>query len=199
MVDVDGVVVRPLFPGWRWDYSLEDDLGIRRGDLARVFFDPFWSEIIVGKAALEPRLETALSQLTPRVAVDRFLDYWLAKDANLDRSLLADLASLRGAGLQLHLVTNQEHRRARHLWTTLGLKDRFDAMHHSADLGLAKPDPRFFHAVRARTGLSADELLLIDDAPANVAAAGAAGWQALLWTQETSLPALLTSAEVSLL
>jgi putative hydrolase of the HAD superfamily len=198
MIDVDGVIVRSLFPGWRWDQAMENDLGLRREDLARAFFEPHWSEIIVGKATLEERLGPVLAEIKPNVPVDSFLAYWFAKDANLDKNLLGELAALRAEGFQLHLVTNQEHRRAAHLWTTLGLSDRFDAMHYSAELGLAKPDPAFFAAVRARTGLLAGELLLIDDAQANVAAARASGWQALQWTGDRSLPALIAAAEIRL-
>ena len=157
-----------------------------------------WSEIIVGKATLEARLGPALSKIRPVITMEALLAYWFARDANLDKDLLSALERLRRDGSRLHLVTNQEHLRADHLWTTLRLKDRFDAMHYSAELGLAKPDPAFFDAVRARTGLLSAELLLIDDSPANVAAARASGWQALHWTGDTSLPALLAAAEIRL-
>ena len=84
---------------------------------------------------------------------------------------------VRASGLQLHLATVQEHRRADYLWTTLGLRDRFDGLHHSAAVGFAKPDPAYFAAVEARTGFAADELLLIDDSPHNIEAAKLAGWR----------------------
>ena len=45
--------------------------------------------------------------------------------------------SVRRTGVELHLVTVQEHRRAAYLWHDLGLRERFDGLHHSAAVGLA--------------------------------------------------------------
>ena len=52
---------------------------------------------------------------------------------------LKELAGVRSRGIELHLSTVQEHERAEYLWQTLGLRNRFDAMHYAADIGWAKP------------------------------------------------------------
>jgi len=175
MVDVDGVVVRHLRPGHRWDADLEADLGVKPADLQRVFFEPHFKSIVRGLEPIEPRLTQALLEIAPNVTAQAMMAYWFEKDAALDHVLLGALAGYRARGLKLHLATVQEHRRADYLWTTLGLKDRFDGLQHSAAVGHAKPEPAYYAAVEARTGFASDELLLIDDSERNVEAAIAAG------------------------
>jgi putative hydrolase of the HAD superfamily len=192
MVDVDGVIIRSGV-GERWDVDLERDLGVKPDALQRVFFAHYWRGIMLGEAAIEPGLTQALSQIAPDISVEALLAYWFARDADLDFDLLEDLGDYRRRGLKLHLATTQEHRRAQYLWTTLNLKDRFDGLHYSAALGVAKPDPSFFAAVEARTGFSGEDILLIDDAAANIDAAVAFGWQGLLWSGPAPLKPLIAS------
>jgi len=190
MVDVDGVVVKPPPGGWGAD--MERDLGLSIATLQAHFFRPHWDDIVNGRARLHDRLSRVLADVAPHLTSRRLTEYWFAKDARLDQTLLADLAALRAAGVVLHLATVQEHERADHLWNALGLRDRFDAIHYSADLGCGKPDPAFFAAVEARTGFAPADLTLIDDKAANVDAARAAGWGGVLWDGARRLAEVLT-------
>jgi putative hydrolase of the HAD superfamily len=192
MVDVDGVVVLP--PPGGWAASLEADLGLAPEVLDAHFFQPHWADVILGRADLHERLAAMLAVHAPHLTCDQLTTYWFERDAVLDHQLLADLAALRATGVQLHLATVQEHRRAAYLWTRLGFRDRFDAMHYAADLGVGKPDPGFFAAVEARTRLAPAEMLLLDDRLDNVEAARAAGWGAALWDGTERLAAVLARA-----
>ena len=55
--------------------------------------------------------------------------------------------------------------------------DWFQSIVLSGEVGIAKPDPRIFQVLLERTGRQAGDCLLIDDAPANIAAAAALGFQ----------------------
>jgi putative hydrolase of the HAD superfamily len=189
MVDVDGVIVRPQPGGWAVD--LEADLGLAPAVLQDRFFRAHWDDIVLGRAGLHERLSLVLAVHAPHLTSAELASYWFAKDAQFDETLLADLAAARARGVQLHLATVQEHERARHLWETLGLRDRFDAMHYAADLGWKKSDPEFYAAVEVRTGFAPGEMLLLDDTPGNVDAARLAGWRAACWTGKTRLLELL--------
>ena len=191
MVDVDSVVVRRA-DGRRWDADIEADLAIRAEDLQRGFFQAHFADVVRGRAALRDRLTPTLAEIAPHLSAGQVIDYWFAKDGELDGVLLDDLAALRGhTGLRMDLATVQEHERAAYLWATLGLSARFDAIHYAAALGCAKPDPAFFAAVVERTALAPNELLLIDDSQRNVDGARAAGWSAVLWTGEERLAEVL--------
>ncbi len=191
MVDVDGVIIVPRRGGWAVD--LEVDLGVSREVLAEHFFAIHWEDIVLGRAGLHERLTPVLAKIAPHLTSEALTAYWFAKDAQVDTRLLEDLATLRAAGVELHLATVQEPLRADYLWTRLGLRDRFDAMHYAADLGAKKSDPAFYAAVQARTGFAPAELALIDDTAANLDVARACGWGGAHWTGETRLPDLLAA------
>ena len=192
MLDVDGVLIKPRPGGWAAD--LESDLGLSRAALAEHFFAVHWDDVVMGRAGLHERLAPVLAKIAPHLTSQRLAAYWFEKDAVLDQRLLDDLAEVRARGVALHLATVQEHLRADHIWTTLGFRERFDAMHYAADLGCGKPDPAFFAKVGERTGFAPAQMLLIDDKAENVEAARSAGWRAALWDGSRRLADVLAGA-----
>jgi putative hydrolase of the HAD superfamily len=194
MVDVDGVLVRGRpADGRHWSVDLKADLGVDPGELHRRFFESYWEEIVLGRAGLAECLAPVLGEIAAHVPAERLIAYWFAMDSRLDDALLAELGAVRRSGIRLHLATNQEHTRARHLMEETGLSEHFDAIHYSAALGVRKPDAAFFARVATETGMEPSDLLLIDDSPRNVEAARRAGWSALHWTGEKPLRELLPS------
>ena len=189
MVDIDGVIVVP--PPGGWAATMEADLGLTASELQAKFFAPHWEDIVLGRAGLHARLGPVLAEIAPHLTSEQLTAYWFEKDATLDDCLLDDLAAIRAEGTEVHLATVQEPLRADHLWSTLGLSERFDAMHYAADLGAKKSDPAFYAAVEARTGFRPSELLLIDDTAANLEVARACGWGGLQWTGKARLTDLL--------
>lgn len=190
MVDVDGVVVRRP-DGSLWNRDSQADLGLDPQAFQEAFFAVHWPDVVIGRADLHARLGPVLQTIAPHLTSDEVTAYWFQQDSHLDHALLDDLAGYRDRGLALHLATVQEHHRARHLWETLALRDRFQAMHYAADYGLKKPQSEFFRAVEVRTGFLPLELVLIDDSARNVDAARACGWGGVRWTGEGRLADLL--------
>lgn len=196
MVDVDGVLVcgRPS-NGRPWASDLEDDLGLSVPDLQREFFIPHWNEIVLGRSPLVDHLQPALARIAPHLSYDDFISYWFKNDARINIELLEELHQQREAGKKVYLATNQEHVRAAYLIEVLGLVRHCDGIYYSAALGSRKPDRAFFEQVAARSGFQSDQLLLIDDAPANVVAARACGRNAIEWQEGSSLSGALTEIE----
>lgn len=153
MLDVDGVLILHPDPGG-WSSNLERDLGISKETLQNAFFAKHWHDIVVGRADLHPTLDAALAEIGTGVSSERLVDYWFEHDAHVNHDLLDALVALQSAGPELHLATVQDHARARYLWHVLGFKRHFTAMHYAADLGVAKPDARFFACIEQRTGFS---------------------------------------------
>lgn len=191
MVDVDGVVVRASVG--EWAANMEADLGFSRQTFQQHFFTPHWNDVVLGRARLHERLGPVLAEHAPHLTSQQLAAYWFERDAEVDETLLADLAVLRATGVQLHLATIQEHERAAYLWNTLGLREHFDAMHYAADIGWKKTDPEFYAVVEARTGLSGSDLFLLDDTASNVESARAAGWGGALWDGTARLSEVLTA------
>ncbi len=195
--DVDGVLVtgHKEKGGW-WHVDMEQDLGLDSELFQRRFFTAQWADIVCGRLGIEEPLAATLAEIAPQLSVEEVLDYWFQMDAGLNKDLIGALEDLRRrANVGLSLATNQEHRRAAHLWRDLELEHHFDAIHYSADIGHQKPNGEFFAAVEDRTGFDGPHLLFFDDQERNVSAARERGWHAYIWTgMETFEKAMLVHA-----
>lgn len=72
-----------------------------------------------------------------------------------------------------------------------GLYDRFEFVINSYRVRMKKPDPAIFELALGRIGLSADEILFIDDKPANIAAAESLGMHGHVFLSTETLVATL--------
>jgi len=118
----------------------------------------------------------------------------LAYRAHFDHSLLgalednvAVLRDLHAARVPLFALTNWSAElfpRARERFEFL---DLFDDIVVSGEERLAKPDPEIFEVLRRRIGRPLQNCLFVDDSPANVAAAAAAGMPGVVFTGDRPL------------
>jgi len=187
VLDLDGVVVLGHPEGGRWDKDIERDLGVEPARL-RHFFQTHFPKVVVGEADLFETLEEAWPQLACKGDVQSFVAYWFAKDSRLDADVLAQVDTWRSEGRQAYLATVQEHHRARHVWEQLDLKSHFDGMLYSAALGVPKSERAFFEKATTKLPVrSVEEILFLDDTPANVETAKSAGWRAFIHRQSEDL------------
>ena len=63
-----------------------------------------------------------------------------------------------------------------------GFEELVDVIVYSHEVGVAKPDPAIFGLTRDRLGVQSQEIVFLDDHEANVQAARACGWHAVLHT-----------------
>jgi putative hydrolase of the HAD superfamily len=187
LFDVDGVVVHGFHARperrRRWDETLRQDLGINPSAFIQHFIrGPFEREVLLGHRSLISALEEVLPKLGYAGSPMTLIDYWLRRDSQLNFQLLDLIARLRRAGVgPIYLATNQEHLRAFHLWSTLGLRLSFDDIFYAARLCAAKPHPAFFSAIERQIGRQTEPPLFFDDSETVVAAARAHGWDAVLY------------------
>jgi putative hydrolase of the HAD superfamily len=89
------------------------------------------------------------------------------------RDLVADA---RAAGLRTGLLTAKLVAfLSREVVARSDLLSSFDVLLDESETGLAKPDPRAYHQAAAAMGLDPAAIVFVDDDPANVAGADAAG------------------------
>ncbi len=187
LFDVDGVLVHGYHARTerqrRWDEHIEADLGIAPERFRNLFIKgPFQAEVLTGRQSVVSALERTLPAMGYRGSPLDVLAYWLDRDSQLNLQLLDVVRRLRRTGrARLYIATNQEHIRAFHLWSRLGLRNLFDDIFHSARLGVLKPDPQFFEGIAAILGPQARPPLLFDDSPSVVEAARSFGWEAVLY------------------
>ena len=129
------------------------------------------------------------------VDVEDLVRLWEQAVVDPEAILLVD--EVRASGVSCALATNQHDVRRAWMRDTLRLDAHFDAVYYSCELGTVKPEPAFFSHVLADLGLRPAEVAFVDDSPANVDGARAAGLRAALHDPASGAHAL--RAEVNAL
>lgn len=185
LFDVDGVLIHSFFhpdPARRrrWDQHLHDDLGVRREALEPFFGDGF-VDIVEGRTSIIAALDEFLPTIGFQGSSLDFFDYWLTHDVHLNLQLLDVVRRLRGTGARPFIATNQEHIRAFHLWSAVGLKHYFEDMFYASRFGAGKQRPEFYERAEALIGPHDEPPLFFDDSAEVVATARAHGWEGVLY------------------
>ncbi len=89
--------------------------------------------------------------------------------------LIVLLDALRSAGLPAAVATSSRREYAERLLRQHRLWDRFEFLLTSENVTRGKPDPEIYQTAAARFGVSPGSVLVLEDSPAGLAAAKAAG------------------------
>lgn len=180
--DADGVLLHDP-PGWDLAAALE---AIGGTSFAAAVFSSERAALL-GEVALVECLDGVIRAeacgVRQAVSAGSLLTLW--ERSLRDERALAEVASVRSAGIACYLATNQnDHRRA---WMRdhLGVDAEFDGTFYSCDLGVAKPDSAYFVEVVERLGLEPESVGFLDDSAQNVAAALAVGIRAAVYDPQT--------------
>jgi putative hydrolase of the HAD superfamily len=101
------------------------------------------------------------------------------------------IEELAAAGHRLAMLSNAPAETAEAI-AGLPVARHFDHMVFSCELKMGKPDARCFAAALSRLGVTAREVIFVDDRAENVAAAAAAGLRAIRFTSSGQVRAELT-------
>ncbi len=181
--DFDGVLNRNVVDGrFIWADTFEADTGHSLdGFMAAVF--PEFERVMTGREDVRDRVASWCEEVGYKPGPDAILAYWFERDALPDPLVVPLMDRLADVGLRQVIATNNEARRAAYIAGEMGFGDRVEAIFSSGRIGHAKPAVRFFVHVMDALGLRSEELLLIDDSRANVAAAQALGWRTIHFTE----------------
>ncbi|GAA5155966.1 HAD-IA family hydrolase [Nocardioides marinquilinus] len=116
--------------------------------------------------------------LSEEQADELMADFWRWYVGTLDRPLFAWYAGQRPA--RLTGILSNSGPGAREAERHHGFEAVTDVLVYSHEVGLAKPDPRVYDLTARRLGVEPSEIVFLDDVEANVEAARAAGWHAVL-------------------
>lgn len=171
--DIGGVLLRK--DDWSAQRAWEQRLGLPQGGLYRLV------------VSLDQNKQVSLGQIT-----DDEVWTWVGRQLDLAAE---DLAALRtdfwqGEQLDQQLADFLRGLRPRYqtaflsnAWLSareavsgkFGLDSLVDVMFMSAEVGLAKPDPRFYQHALGQLGVQPTEAIFVDDVAANVAVADSLG------------------------
>lgn len=106
------------------------------------------------------------------------------------------LATLRGSGVRLGLITNGSVRMQRGKVECLALAPMFDTILISDAEGISKPDRRIFHRALERLGVEPGRSVFVGDHPEiDIAGARAAGMQAI-WRRDPAVSQMVQADAV---
>ena len=115
---------------------------------------------------------------------------WSKSCGAVDLEVLEVVRKLRRQGWRAALLTNATNRLDADL-ARLGLREEFDAVINSSELGVAKPDPEVFRLACRLMDATPEECVFVDDRWENVAAAREAGLEAHLFIGADALAQFL--------
>lgn len=99
---------------------------------------------------------------------------------------------LKTRKIPVAMLSNIDERLGK-LVRSFNLYDPFSPCLLSFEIGVEKPDPKAFEILLSRLGLPAAEVVYIDDLPENIAAAGSAGLDAILFESAEQIRGHLSS------
>lgn len=101
-------------------------------------------------------------------------------EIEVDETVLTAVGRLRASGIRCCLATNQQDVRADYMRSLYN--SHFDEQFYSCDIGAVKTDPAYFDAVLERLDEPAEQVVFIDDSPANIEVGREIGLDARLYT-----------------
>jgi len=112
----------------------------------------------------------------------------------LNVPIVALLGNLSLAGCRMGVLSNTSPSHWRHCTERFAILNTQFALHVlSYECGAIKPDRKIFECAVQRVGLPPERLFFVDDRPDNVAAAAAAGWDAVVYHSVSQLNEALRS------
>ncbi len=181
--DTDGMVIRREM---YFSQRFSQEFGVPMEKILPFFENEFQS-CLIGKADLKQELAKYLNQWGWKKLVDDLLSYWFANESDINKKILGSIKSLRDRGIHCYLGTNNEKYRVQYLFDNLSLKNFFDGVFSSAELGFLKSQPEFWQAVYDRLGKPAkSEVLVWDDDEKNVESAKNFGFRSELYSSYNS-------------
>jgi HAD superfamily hydrolase (TIGR01509 family) len=101
------------------------------------------------------------------------------KDVKLIPGVEAFIAQVHAAGVKTGIATSASSYRTQRTLQLLNLQNGFAAVVTGDDVSTGKPDPAAYLLAAERMNLTADQLLVLEDAPSGVQAAKAAGMRCI--------------------
>jgi putative hydrolase of the HAD superfamily len=163
--DLGGVIVRTEYQSPR--QRLAERLGMEYDDLSKIVFDSeTGAQASIGAITSQQHWEAVTKRLKrPAEELAAIREEFFAGDI-VDRQILDFLRSLRGThttGLISNAWSDLRDYMAREK-----MEDAFDHIIISAEVGVAKPEPKIFQIALEKAGVQAHEAVFVDDFYVNI-------------------------------
>lgn len=110
-----------------------------------------------------------------------------ASSSVINSSVIRLVLDLKNTGYTIGMLSNSNAEHLRELLEKNQIIGLFDSLTVSGEVGVAKPDQAIFKMMLTKLGLSADEVLFIDDNPSNTVAAESFGIKSIKFEDAAKL------------
>ncbi len=146
------------------------------------FFDNDFRECSFGRADLKEKVAPYLVKWNYPGTVEDFLKYWFEGNNTTDKEVLGIVDDLRAKGIQCHISTRQEKYRKEYLLNEVGLKDHFDGILCTCDIGYDKWETGYWDYVFKKLESKPEEIMFFCDSQKNVDNAKSLGIEAYFYS-----------------
>jgi epoxide hydrolase-like predicted phosphatase len=175
--DLGGVILRTKDHSGR--IRREERLGLEPGSLERLLFDnEVAQQASIGLATADQVWTWLLRRLDLEESDRQALVDDMFGGDYIDQVLMAHICALRPA-YKVGMITNAWAEIRQALENEWHIAEAFDPLVISAEVGMAKPDPRIYRLALERLGVAPEEAVFIDDFEANTEGARAVGLKAI--------------------
>ncbi|GIG35089.1 HAD-IA family hydrolase [Cellulomonas pakistanensis] len=181
----------------RWEPERAFDGVLTAAEVERFFADVDFLALNLrqdaGRPWSEARAEVARTHPQHAPTVDLYVERFVHALPGPVPGSAEVVDDLRAAGVRVLGLTNWSAETFHHGERVAPVIGRLEDVVVSGREGVVKPDPRIFALIAERHGLDPARTVFVDDSPANVAGAAAAGYQAVLFTTAGALRAELVA------
>jgi len=186
LVDLDGVIVHraDFFSNRAKELYPEAN----HEAIMRFFVGGTYKQTALGQKDLVAALEELLPDWNVNASAQDILDTWFSGENTVDEAVLNRIQELRAAGIKCVIATDHSTYRKNDVWENLGMKNYFDDVIASADMGATKEDVGFYQYAMEKLGVTDPATLLFtDDDPENTKVAESLGINTITFTGIESL------------
>jgi len=150
------------------------------------FFENEFQLCLVGKADLKEELQKYLSSWNWQGSVDELLEYWFGHEGNIDQKIMASVKDLKNRGIKCFLNTQNDKYLVKYVLENIGLKDFFDGVFCTNEIGYKKPQQEYWQTIYVQLGNPNKETVLCwDDEEKHITAAKEFGFSAEIYKNYT--------------
>ncbi|NTV21999.1 MAG: HAD hydrolase-like protein [Candidatus Yonathbacteria bacterium] len=179
LFDLDGLVI--IGQGKLFSDRVSEEMHIPSESISE-FFTKDFRECSFGRSDLKENIAPYLVAWGYKGTVDDFLRYWFEGESHTDEEVLSLVNTLRSRGIECYIATRQEKYRKEYLMNVVGLKDKFDGIFATCDIGYDKWEEGYWKYVFDKLNMIPEEIMFFCDSEKNVENAKTFGVEAYFYT-----------------
>ncbi len=191
LFDIDGILITGEKKLFSHRLAEEQNIPLEK---VNEFFDKDFRECSFGRADLKEKIAPYLIKWNWKGSVEDFLKYWFesesVKNKDINKEILDKIEKLRENGIKCYIASRQEKYRMKYLSDTMGLKNYFDGIFCTCDIGYDKSEPEFFQKILKELNFKPEEVIFFDDREKNIEIAKSLGIESHLCDDINSLEKL---------